>query len=385
MESQPLESQPLHGVSNPQEVLPNESELIRCLYQSLQHQAGFHDFLVMLTSAVNGCAAQLSFIRRAPRTIEHIWHAGLSDEMVGWYLDNNMIEHDAVTNHAINQQPGMFNSALPLIANGPPGDDYGRWESDQSMLDSAWLVVDSSATHIILLTVQRTVAQGRYFPEELGAMNRLVPFVRQTVSLAQTFHQHPSTQQSLSAIAELIPEAAFLLNNRGIVVLANQRGNQLLEGERCLTMRSERLCFPAEVTQKMFFRAITRASDAAITGAAARPETLIINRDARSPLVMTIRPLEYNELLTGGVLITLIDSDSRVFPSAAAIAECFVLSPVEAEVCEDLVTGLSLKDIAEKRCKSEATIRSYLKQIFHKTGQTRQGQLISTILSALLR
>ncbi|WP_417513424.1 helix-turn-helix transcriptional regulator [Marinobacter sp.] len=385
MESQALGSQRLHGILNSQNALPNESELIRCLYESLQHQAGFHDFLAMLTTAVNGCAAQLTFIRRTPVAIEHIWHAGLTDEFVAWYLDNNMIAHDAVTNHAVTQQPGLFNSALPLLENGPPGDEYDRWESDQSMLDSAWLVVDASDTHIILLTVQRTLAQGAYFPVELEAMNHLVPFVRQTVNLAQTLHQHPSTGQSLSAIAELIPEAAFVLNNRGMVVLVNQRGNVLLENERCLSIRSERFCFSAEMTQKAFFRAITRASDATGSSGIAQPETLIVSREVKSPLVMTIRPLEHNELLTGGVLITVIDSDSRLFPGATAIAECFSLSPVEAEVCEDLVIGLSLKDIAEKRGKSEATVRSYLKQIFHKTGQIRQGQLISTILSALLR
>ncbi|MBK1873852.1 response regulator transcription factor [Marinobacter sp. 1-3A] len=380
-----MESQSLHGAYSHQEVLPDEAELIRCLYESLQHQAGFHDFLAMLTTAINGCAAQLSFIRKAPRAIEHLWHAGLSDEVLAWYLDNNMIEHDAVTNYAITQPPGEFNSALPLLENGPPGDDYDRWESDQSMLDSAWLVVDASGTHIILLTVQRTVAQGPYVPGELEALNRLVPFVRQTVGLAQTFHQHPSAEQSLSAIAELISEAAFVLNNRGHVVLSNQRGDELMGREQCLAIRDQRICFQSSVVQKAFLGAVTRASGVVVGDETARPETLIIGRDKETPLVMTLRPLEHNDLLTGGVLITVINSDSRVFPSAEEIAEYFLLSPVEAEVCEDLVTGLSLKDIAAKRHKSEATIRSYLKQIFHKTGQSRQGQLISTILSALLR
>src|SRR5690554_1458469 len=60
-----MESQSLHGAYSHQEVLPDEPELIRCLYESLQHQAGFHDFLAMLTTAINGCAAQLSFIRKA--------------------------------------------------------------------------------------------------------------------------------------------------------------------------------------------------------------------------------------------------------------------------------------------------------------------------------
>lgn len=243
-------------------ILPNEPELIQCLYQWLHHQAGFHDFLAMLADAVNGCAAQLSFIRRSPRAIEHIWHAGLSDEFIGWYLDNNMIAHDAVTNHAITQQPGHFNSALPLIGKDVPGEDYARWESDHQMLDSAWMVVDASDTHIVLLTVQRTLAQGAYFPSELEAMNRLVPFVRQTVTLAETYHQHPD---------------------------------------------------------------------------------------------------------------------------AGMIRDYFSLTNAEAGVCEDLIKGVSLKGIASSRHKSEATVRSNLKQVFLKTGQSRQGQLISTILSSLLR
>lgn len=365
--------------------LPNESELIRCLYESLQHQAGFSDFLTMLTAAINGCAAQLSFIRKAPRAIEHLWHAGLSDEFLAWYLDNNMIAHDAVTNHAITQQPGEFESALPLLENGPPSDEYGRWESDQSMLDSAWLVVDASDSHIILLTIQRTVAQGAYVVGDLEALNRLVPFIRHTVGLSQTFHQHPSMEQSLTAIVELISEAAFVLNNRGFMVLANQRGEDLLGRESCFSLRDRRFLFKSDVIQKSFFRTVTRVSRAAAIGEYVRPETLVIGRKSRAPLVMTFRPLGHNELLTGGLLITVINSASRVFPTAEEIAVTFSLSPVEAEVCEDLVTGLSLKEIAAKRHKSEATVRSYLKQVFHKTGQSRQGQLISTILAALLR
>ncbi len=380
-----MEDQSLHRALKPQDILPDESGLIRCLYESLQHQAGFHDFLAKLTSAVNGCAAQLSFIRKSPRAIEHIWQAGLSDEFLGWYLDNNMIAHDAVTNHAITQQPGLFSAALPLLANGPPGDDYDRWESDQSMLDSAWLVIDVSDTHIALLTVQRTIAQGAYVPAELAAMDRLVPFIRQTVGLAKTFHQHPSTEQSLSAIAELIPEAAFVLNNRGLLVITNQRGEQLLTRNAGLSVRHQRFSFPSESTQKTFLRSITRASSATAENGITCQETLVINHGSASPLVMTIRPLEHSDLLTGGVLVTVVDADTRAFPDAAAIAEYFSLSPAEAQVCEDLVKGWSLKEIAEQRHKSEATVRSYLKQIFHKTGWARQGQLISTILSALLR
>jgi DNA-binding CsgD family transcriptional regulator len=48
------------------------------------------------------------------------------------------------------------------------------------------------------------------------------------------------------------------------------------------------------------------------------------------------------------------------------------------------VKGLSLKEIALARHKSEATLRSTLKTIYEKTGLNRQGLLISGILSALI-
>ncbi|EDM48315.1 helix-turn-helix transcriptional regulator [Marinobacter algicola] len=365
--------------------LANEADLIHCLYQSLQNQTGFHDFLAMLMVSVNGCAAQLSFVRRAPRAIEHIWYAGLSDEFIGWYLDNNMIAHDAVTNVAITQAPGTFHSALPLIEDGPPGDQYDRWESDHSMLDSAWLVVDASDTHIVMLTVQRTVAQGGYLPSELEAMDRLIPFIRQSVSLAETFHQNPHSEKALSTFIELVSDAAFVLNSRGRLMVSNQRGEAFLATDRTIMLRQQRFTFGDDVAQKTFFRTITRVARADLEGRTYEPETLVIPRPERAPLLMSLRPLEHSEFLTGGVLVTVIDAESRALPDEATIRQYFSLTGAEAQLCKDLITGMSLKDIAHRRHKSEATVRSYLKQVFLKTGQSRQGQLISTILSSLLR
>ncbi|WP_323752202.1 hypothetical protein [Marinobacter sp.] len=380
-----MTSKAFHHGDNSGSFLSNETELIQCLYDSLEHQAGFHGFLSLLAGSVGGCAAQLSFIRRNPRAIEHMWHAGLSDEFLTWYLDNNMIEHDAVTNHAVTQEAGNFNSALPLLCDGPPGDEYERWESDQDMLDSAWLVVEASDSHITLLTVQRTYAQGAYQPEEIAAMNRLVPFIKQTVALAKKIHQHPEAAQTLSSIADLITDPALILNNRGTLVTANQRGKQLLDQEPCINLRHERLHFEVDTLQDSFFKAMARAATTVCTNGLAMPETLIIKRPGLSPLVMTIRPLEHNEILSGGVLVTIVDLKARALPKASEIAEYFPISAAEAKLCEGLVAGLSLKEIAEHRHKSELTVRSYLKQVFQKTGYNRQGQLISAILLTTLR
>ena len=45
---------------------------------------------------------------------------GLSEEFLDWYLENNMIAQDVVSNQAIKQAPGLFQSALPLLPRSAP-------------------------------------------------------------------------------------------------------------------------------------------------------------------------------------------------------------------------------------------------------------------------
>lgn len=129
---------------------------------------------------------------------------------------------------------------------------------------------------------------------------------------------------------------------------------------------------------------MTRLSQADSEHAGGEQETLFLHRPDAAPLMLSIRPLGQRDLMAGGLLVTASDPAFRSFPDAATIGQYYGLSPAEAQLCEDLIMGMCLRDIAEKRHKSEATVRTYLKQVFQKTGYSRQGQLISGILSALL-
>lgn len=363
----------------------NDPQLLQALYDSLTHREGFHNFLERLTQAINGCAAQLVVIRKQPLQIDHLWYFGLSDEFLSWYQDNNMIAQDVVSNHAIRQPPGLFQSALPLLPDFNADQDYHKWENDQDMLDTAWFVVHSSRTHCHVLTIQRTVAQGPYREDELRQLDRLVPFIRQAVQLHRQFNQNEMAANSLAAVIDALPDASFVLNDQAAVVYSNAAARDLVQRERCLAISDQRLKFHEKDTQSAFFRSSVQAVRSSMGQDEYRTDTLILRRAGKQPLVLVVRPIESNELLAGGALVSVYDPDNRQLPKADLIAEYFNLSPAEALLCEDLVTGMSLREIAGHRHKSEETLRSYLKQVFQKTGHNRQGELISSVLSALVR
>lgn len=375
---------PLLSPAN-QQPLAEEPRIIRSLYAALTEKEGFHAFLDILKQSINACAAELVVVRKKPIQLESIWYAGLSKAFMEWYTSHNMIEHDLVVNYATFCRPGFFQTALSLIEQVKHQPDYDRWQQDQNMLDSAWLVVDSTDTHTTILAMQRTVEQGAYEAFEINKLNRLVPYIRQAVQLYQQLDKTIATSHSLSALINALPKPSFVLNEQAEILFANSKAEAFLGQERQLSIKNQRLQFEDRQHQDAFFKSSIHIIRASMGLEKFDSDVVILKRTDASALMMTLMPIEGGERIFSGVLVTVYDSRQRDLPKAEMIEAYFDLSQAESKLCADLVQGVSLKAIAEKRYKSEATLRSYLKQIFLKTGVNRQSQLVCAILSALMR
>lgn len=363
----------------------NEPELIQSLYGALTDSEGFHRFLEKLSISVGAQAAELIVVARHPLRLEHVWYYGLSDEILSWYIDNNMVEVDLVVNTAMKHKPGTFHTALSYLDESNPDQGSIRWEEDQGMLDSAWLVVESSASNSVLLTIQRTVEQGPFQADEIAFLDSLVPYIRQAVSLNRQLASRSDASSSLAAVIDVLPDATVVLDSYSTVLYSNRAARELLARERSLGIRDERISFSHSELQSAFFLASTHVVRASIGKADYFSETLFLKRPGREPLIFVLRPIESSELLSGGALVSIYDPGSRLLPSAEKIAGYFDLTAAEAKVCECLVGGMDVQTIAETLGRAVGTVRFQLKQVFQKTSCTRQGELVSTILLALLR
>lgn len=107
----------------------------------------------------------------------------------------------------------------------------------------------------------------------------------------------------------------------------------------------------------------------AITGKGGEPLLLMISKLASSPVAASVvitRPS------------AMMDSDIQ------PLAEHFGLTPVEVRVVAQLVRGLSVQEAAGCLQLKVQTARTYLKQIFHKTGVHRQVELMHLMRSGTL-
>ena len=68
----------------------------------------------------------------------------------------------------------------------------------------------------------------------------------------------------------------------------------------------------------------------------------------------------------------------------ATIATVFSLTNAEARLVSALAAGLDLDDAAGDCGVTKSTARSYLKQVFAKTGASRQAELVARVLNAIV-
>lgn len=60
------------------------------------------------------------------------------------------------------------------------------------------------------------------------------------------------------------------------------------------------------------------------------------------------------------------------------------LTKSESTIAHEILSGRSIAEAAEQKCLSQATVRSYLKQVLAKTGTHKQSELISLYFNSIL-
>ena len=84
------------------------------------------------------------------------------------------------------------------------------------------------------------------------------------------------------------------------------------------------------------------------------------------------------------MLLLMVSEDADHHVMRERFFDAFGLSRAERAVAHEVLSGHSITEAASRRNLADATARSYLKQVFAKTGTHRQGELIARYFSSVL-
>lgn len=199
---------------------------------------------------------------------------------------------------------------------------------------------------------------------------------------------------STQAALDLLGTAVILLGANGTVGFVNRAGRELLKAADGIALRAtasgDRLVVdsPREQALLEHMLAQTVASNR-VAGSGHFSEGMRISRSSGHPdLVLQLAPLaesnafgpdEYRAVC----FLTDLMASGRLDESM--LRAMFELSPAEVRLAEELLSGDSVAQIAQRLGVSARTLRFQLASIFDKTGARRQAQLMKLLMSLRAR
>ena len=112
---------------------------------------------------------------------------------------------------------------------------------------------------------------------------------------------------------------------------------------------------------------------------------LLARPSGRRPLQVTVSPLRLRVPILAGAppraLVLVADPDARVLPLEDVWRQLFGLTAAETRVAKLLSIGLHVPECAAALAVGEATIRTHLKRLIHKTGSHTQSDLMRALVA----
>ena len=234
----------------------------------------------------------------------------------------------------------------------------------------------------ILWQVNDRVDGQAWSSSQLNRIGRLLPHVRQAVSVRQALAGAGALGATLTQMLDATGLGIIQLDARGAVKAANDRaldvllaGDRLFDRDGLLFARSPQ---ENDCLQHLLGRALPP------TGARGAGGSMVLGKaDPLPALVLHVHPVCTHEtdyrISPVAALVLVFDPATSIDIDPALVASALDLSEMESLVAVKLAHGMTVHEIAAAMDRKESTIRSHVKRTFLKHGLSRQAELIRLV------
>ena len=217
---------------------------------------------------------------------------------------------------------------------------------------------------------------------ELG--DQLVPHLKR----AYEIHRKMWEMAALARILNRIPTGLVMLNAMGQPVHSNTSARRISKLADGLSIESTGVRLDEPEDQEVLEDTLAVALQSGTSQSDSVLRTLTVQRPSgRRPFTLVVRPLledrPESTLHDARAVLYISDLELSSQRDAQTLQGRYGLTRAEAQLASLLCAGLSLENVAEQRKVSIHTVRSQLKQVFAKTGTSRQSELVGQLLADL--
>lgn len=263
----------------------------------------------------------------------------------------------------------------------------GRWSSGIKLMEKGDVAV--------VFAVTRRLDSGPLVGDDLALCDRLSWHVAKALRL--TSERRPSDDGTgvISAAMNQLGVPVFLLDGDCRIRFSNRSARSLMSAGGALYELDGRLAL-RHADNDRAFRALVKslygnAGNDRFPASAYLPLTASGHEGVALPERRHVDGMMLSSLLpertigafgeSPALLAVAHEQRGMSEPDPAVVASAFGLTRAEARIAIAFALGLSVEQIAERRCKAVSTVRSQVKSMLAKMGCTRQSEVVSRVLS----
>jgi DNA-binding CsgD family transcriptional regulator len=258
---------------------------------------------------------------------------------------------------------------------------YKEWVEPQGITDVVAVNLEKGIARSALFNVRRDASFGKSDEKMRQRLSLLVPHLQRAVTIGRLFDRERAHSEALTTTLDYVEAAVFLVGADGAITFTNDLAKRLLDEAMFVSVRGSALhaVLPgADV-------ALRNALAAAATGGApidARGVNVPLTDENRDRWDAHILPLTSGRRREAGgahgavAAVFVRKTAPNGLPPLESFAKVHNLTASEVQVLNAVLKVKGVEAMAEMLGLSQNTVKFHLRNLFRKTGTTRQVELV---------
>jgi DNA-binding CsgD family transcriptional regulator len=232
---------------------------------------------------------------------------------------------------------------------------------------------------ICIISVLGSHQREAFTAEDKGLLEALIPHMRTALVLHDRLAAAQDRLVRVETAFDMSPDAAVLVDDRAVLLAANESARMMLESRDGIYIEQDRLRIRNQALDAKLVQILKGLGLAKRFGLQTPPGSAFrVPRPSRmSHWQFQIFPVE--KRMSGAAVVFIVPSDVSDSPGESDLEALFDLSPMQSWIALRLFAGQELSDIEENLGIGRNTLKTHLRRLFDKLGIRRQTELVRVL------
>ena len=372
----------------------SENEIIGLIYDASMNAAVWQQVIDRIVEHTQSKAAILTAVDQMYSDYDFVYSNNLPAESILAYQDERISVID-MRLHAQKLldvgvgEPEQFN--LMHYAEMPGTDEYLFYErcmQPSGIGQFCAVLLEHGHSRWSVLGVHRAKDAPAFERQNVEFIQRISKHLRRGLQIHRQLSIVKQQNHSLQKLLDHMRTGVMLLDEQRSLTYSNQCAQNILQKYNLLSLdRFNRLIVPKH-QQEQFDQLVNGIFMNPVKAGREVGGVMAISDGVERSLMISVLPFNDSQNLTDTVMDTsekhaaifFTEVDRCYSLEKAYLKQMFGLAKREMELCEYLVNGYSIEEIADTAKITLSTVRTYMKYIYAKTGCSSQTQLIHLLM-----